>query len=46
MPGIVGESLYVTNSTEANLLKQERVQRAIASAYMRGLEAYFTEFPN
>ncbi len=44
MPGIVGESLYVTSDVESQLLASESIQRAIAAAYRRGVEAYFARF--
>ncbi len=46
MPGIVGESLYVTSDVESRLLASEHIQRAIAAAYRRGVEAYFARFPD
>jgi N-acetylmuramoyl-L-alanine amidase len=45
MPGVVGESLYITSDVESQLLASESVQRAIAAAYRRGVEAYFARFP-
>lgn len=41
MPGIVGESLYVTSDVESRLLATEPVQRAIAAAYARAVQRYF-----
>ncbi len=46
MPGIVGESLYVSSDVESQLLASEPIQRAIAAAYRRGVEAYFARFPD
>jgi N-acetylmuramoyl-L-alanine amidase len=43
MPGIVGESLYVTSDVESRLLATEEIQRAIAAAYRRGVDAYFAQ---
>ena len=45
MPGVVGESLYVTSDTESRLLATEEIQRAIAAAYQRAVERYFSSNP-
>jgi len=41
MPGILGESLFLSNAYEAGLLAQERVQLAIAQGYRNGILRYF-----
>lgn len=41
MPGALGESLFVTNPTEASLLRRERTLDAIAQGYFDGIEGYF-----
>jgi N-acetylmuramoyl-L-alanine amidase len=46
MPGVVGESLYVTSTTESALLKKPSIQQAIAAAYVRAVDDYFTRFPD
>jgi N-acetylmuramoyl-L-alanine amidase len=43
MPGVIGESLYVTSDVESRLLATESIQRAIAAAYARGVRRYFTQ---
>ena len=41
MPGILGESLFMSNPTEGALLAEPRIQQAIARGYLRGINAYF-----
>ena len=41
MPGVLGESLFLSNPYEANLLAQEPIQLAIAKGYLRGVLSYF-----
>ncbi len=41
MPGIIGESLFLTNDQDAAALKEESIQEAIARGYLEGIEAYF-----
>lgn len=41
MPGILGESLFLSNPYEASLLAQEPIQLAIAKGYLRGVLSYF-----
>ncbi len=43
MPGALGESLFLSNPTEAALLAQDAVQDAIAQGYFRGISRYFGE---
>ena len=42
MPGVVGESLYMTSDVESRLLATEEVQRAIAASYRRAVERFLT----
>jgi N-acetylmuramoyl-L-alanine amidase len=44
MPGALGETLFVTNETEAALLATKRIQQAIALAYARAVDKYFAQF--
>lgn len=41
MPGVLGESLFVSNPYEASLLAQDRIRLAIARGYQRGINRYF-----
>lgn len=41
MPGVLGESLFMSNPTEGALLAEERIQQAIARGYLAGVNAYF-----
>jgi N-acetylmuramoyl-L-alanine amidase len=41
MPGVLGESLFMSNPTEGALLSEPRIQQAIARGYLRGVNAYF-----
>ncbi len=41
MPGIIGESLYMTNDQDASQLQRPEVQSAIAQGYLDGINAYF-----
>lgn len=41
MPGVLGESLFLSNPYEASLLAQEPIQLAIARGYLRGVLSYF-----
>ena len=41
MPGILGESLFLSNPHEARLLAQDKIRLAIASGYQRGINRYF-----
>jgi N-acetylmuramoyl-L-alanine amidase len=43
MPGVIGESLYVTSDVESRLLASEEMQRAIAASYARAVQRYFAE---
>ena len=41
MPGALGETLFVTDDTEAALLAITHIQQSIALAYKRGVDDYF-----
>ncbi len=41
MPAIIGESLFVTNDAEANLLRQDYFLSAIATGYVMAINRYF-----
>jgi len=41
MPGILGETLFLTNPTEAELLRREDILSAIVWGYREGLRRYF-----
>ncbi len=41
MPAVLGESLFLSNATEAALLRQERTLDAIAAGYRNAIVAYF-----
>ena len=41
MPGVLGESLFVSNHEEAELLKREAMLDAIAGGYRNGIVNYF-----
>ncbi len=43
MPGVVGESLYVTNDREAALLAQEQVRQELAAAYRDAVVAFLEQ---
>jgi N-acetylmuramoyl-L-alanine amidase len=43
MPGVIGESLYVTSDVESRLLATEDTQRAIGAAYARAVQRYFAD---
>jgi N-acetylmuramoyl-L-alanine amidase len=43
MPGALGESLYLTNPTEASLLAEDTFLSALAQGYFKGIEGYFNE---
>ncbi len=43
MPGILGETLFVSNDTEAALLRREDIRAAIARGYADAVDAYFQE---
>ena len=41
MPGILGESLYMSNDQDAAHLRDPSIQAAIARGYFEGIQAYF-----
>lgn len=41
MPGVLGETLFMSNPREAQLLTTEPMQEAIARGYLRGIHRYF-----
>lgn len=41
MPGILGETLFMSNPREAQLLTTGEMQEAIARGYLRGIQQYF-----
>lgn len=43
MPGILGESLFLSNASEASVLAQDGIQAAIARGYRNGIVRYFTQ---
>lgn len=45
MPAILGESLFVSNPTEAALLQQDRILQALAEGYRDAVVAFFEMFP-
>ncbi|MCL4465431.1 MAG: N-acetylmuramoyl-L-alanine amidase [Chloroflexi bacterium] len=42
MPGILGETLFITNDTEAGLLRQPSIIDALAMGYRDGIVAFLT----
>lgn len=46
MPGVVGEPLFVSDATEAALLRQEATIEAEANAYVDAVIAYFAAYPS
>lgn len=45
MPGVLGESLFVSHVGDAAILRQERTLDAIAAGYRDAIAAYFERFP-
>ncbi|MBV8087093.1 MAG: N-acetylmuramoyl-L-alanine amidase [Chloroflexi bacterium] len=45
MPGVLGESLYLSNPGDAAALRQPAILHAIASGYAGAVQAYFQQFP-
>ncbi len=41
MPGIIGESLFVSNDADAAALSRPEIRTAIARGYFEGIKAYF-----
>jgi N-acetylmuramoyl-L-alanine amidase len=46
MPGILGESLFQTNPTDAAALRRPEILQAIAHGYYDGIRAYFEAYPD
>ncbi|MBI4321220.1 MAG: N-acetylmuramoyl-L-alanine amidase [Chloroflexi bacterium] len=46
MPGVLGESLFVSNAADAAMLRQERTLDAIAAGYRDAIIAYFDLYPD
>ena len=44
MPGVLGESLFLSNPTEAALLRQERTLDAIAQGYFQAIQEYLAKY--
>lgn len=45
MPGVLGESLFISNPEDAAMLRQERTLHAIAEGYRDAVLAYFDRYP-
>ncbi len=45
MPGVLGESLFVSNPGDSGMLRQEATLDAIARAYRNAVRAYFQAYP-
>jgi N-acetylmuramoyl-L-alanine amidase len=45
MPGIIGEPLFLTNPEDAQAIRQEKVQEAVARGYFEAIRAYFEKYP-
>ena len=45
MPGIIGEALFLTSPEDAQAIRQEKVQEAVARGYFAAIQAYFERFP-
>jgi N-acetylmuramoyl-L-alanine amidase len=41
MPGIIGESLFLSNEADAAALKRADIRQAIVQGYLEGIQAYF-----
>ncbi|MHB1006447.1 MAG: N-acetylmuramoyl-L-alanine amidase family protein [Chloroflexota bacterium] len=46
MPGVLGESLFISNAADAAILSREQGLDAIAAGYRDAIDAYFTQFPD
>jgi len=44
MPGALTEVLFITNDTEANLLKDSKTIKALAEGYTRAIQQYFAYY--
>ena len=45
MPGIIGEALFLTSTEDAQAIRQEKVQEAVARGYFDAIQAYFEKYP-
>jgi N-acetylmuramoyl-L-alanine amidase len=45
MPGVLGESLFLSNPGDASMLRQERTWDAIAEGYFEAIVVYFEQYP-
>jgi N-acetylmuramoyl-L-alanine amidase len=41
MPGIIGEAMFLSNNSEAEMLKSGDMRQAVANGYKAGIDAYF-----
>lgn len=46
MPGVLGESLFISNPADAAMLRRERTRDAIAAGYRDAIVAYFERYPH
>ncbi|MHB1417107.1 MAG: N-acetylmuramoyl-L-alanine amidase family protein [Chloroflexota bacterium] len=46
MPGVLGESLFLSNPGDAAMLGQESTLDAIAAGYLDAITAYFAQYPD
>ncbi|HEX2172043.1 MAG TPA: N-acetylmuramoyl-L-alanine amidase, partial [Dehalococcoidia bacterium] len=46
MPGILGETLFLSNAADAAALSRPAVRQAIAGGYLAAIERYFERFPD
>ncbi|NWJ46040.1 MAG: N-acetylmuramoyl-L-alanine amidase [Chloroflexi bacterium] len=44
MPGALTEALFITNDTEANLLRDNKTIKALAEGYTRAIQQYFARY--
>jgi N-acetylmuramoyl-L-alanine amidase len=45
MPAIIGESLFLTNTDDANAVRNDAIVEAIARGYLEGIKGYFAKYP-
>ena len=45
MPGIIGEALFLTSPEDAQAIRQDKVQEAVARGYFDAILAYFERYP-
>ena len=46
MPGIIGEALFLTSPDDAQAIRQEKMQEAVARGYFDAIRAYFERHPS